>query len=180
MDNNTNKNIQIFSKYLNNNNKLITFNVKDSFVGKPKYFPPVSKEWKSSVYAFNHNNLKNLPIYDLNINSLIKDYFNLYFNHKFIFNKYKPRKYRYLSINKIYVSKAEIKHTNNKAILTVYVYNREKISLLRKILIIKKSFYKKIRNLNLAYLTFKYQYNKIPYTNLRRLLLHKELILLTS
>ena len=36
-------------------------------------------------------------------------------------------------MNKIYVSKAEIKHTNSKALLTIYTYNREKISLLKKI-----------------------------------------------
>jgi len=48
-------------------------------------------------------------------------------------------------LNKIYASKAEIKHTNNKAILTVYVYNREKISLLKKIKILKKGFYNKVK-----------------------------------
>jgi hypothetical protein len=49
------------------------------------------------------------------------------------------------TFNKIYTSKAEIKHTNNKAILTVYVYNREKIALLKKIKILKKSFYNKVK-----------------------------------
>jgi hypothetical protein len=49
------------------------------------------------------------------------------------------------SYNKIYASKAEVKHTNNKAILTVYVYNREKIALLKKIKNLKKSFYNKVR-----------------------------------
>ena len=37
-------------------------------VGITKYFPPVSKEWKNSIYVFNHNNIKNLPVYDININ----------------------------------------------------------------------------------------------------------------
>jgi hypothetical protein len=48
-------------------------------------------------------------------------------------------------MNKIFASKAEIKHTNNKAILTVYVYNREKISLLNKIKLLEKSFYNKVK-----------------------------------
>jgi len=56
----------------------------------------------------------------------------------------KLRKYRYLSINKIYISKAEVKHTNSKAIITVYVYNREKIALLKKIRFLKKDFFKKL------------------------------------
>jgi len=48
-------------------------------------------------------------------------------------------------LNKIFASKAEIKHTNNKAILTVYVYNREKVSLLKKIKSLNKSFYDQVK-----------------------------------
>jgi hypothetical protein len=84
-------------------------------------------------------------MYDININFLIKKFFNLQFNYKFLFKKYKPYRLRSFSLNKIYASKAEIKHTNNKAILTVYVYNREKISLLKKIKILKKGFYNKVK-----------------------------------
>ena len=36
-------------------------------------------------------------------------------------------------MNKIFVSKAEIKHTNSKAIITIYAYNKETLVLLRKI-----------------------------------------------
>jgi hypothetical protein len=68
----------------------------------------------------------------------------LQFNYKFLFKKYKPYRLRSVSLNKIFVSKAEIKHSNNKAILTVYVYNREKISLLKKIKRLNESFYNKV------------------------------------
>jgi hypothetical protein len=45
MGNNNNKNIlNIFSKYLNNKYKLISFNVRETYVGITKYLPPVSKE----------------------------------------------------------------------------------------------------------------------------------------
>jgi hypothetical protein len=44
MNNDNNKNLYIFNKYINNNSKLIPFNVKNLEVGKTKYFPPVSKE----------------------------------------------------------------------------------------------------------------------------------------
>ena len=84
-------------------------------------------------------------MYDININSLIKNFFNLQFNYKFLFKKYKSYKLRSSSLNKIYASKAEIKHTNNKAILTVYVYNREKISLLKNIKMLNESFYNKVK-----------------------------------
>ena len=145
MNNKTKNYIYIFSKYINNNYKIIPSKVRASDIGKTRYFPPVSKEWKNSIYVFNLNNLKNFPIYDININSLIKNFFNLQFKYKFLLKKYKSYRLRSLSLNKIYASKAEIKHTNNKAILTVYVYNREKISLLKKIKMLNKSFYNKVK-----------------------------------
>jgi len=139
---NINKNLTIFKKYLNIKKKL-TFK-SNAFLGKKKYFPSVSKEWKNSIYTYNKYKLKNLPIYDININELIKNYFNLYLNPKYLTEKYKSSKLRILSFNKIYVSKAEIKHTSNKAILTIYIYNREKISLLKKIKFLEKSYYNKL------------------------------------
>ena len=69
----------------------------------------------------------------MNINYLIKSYFNLYFNHKFIGHKYISRKKKRKSMNKVYISKAEIKHTSSKAIITIYVYNRERLAILNSI-----------------------------------------------
>lgn len=139
--NNINKNLVIFKKYLSSKKKL---NLKlNTFLGNKKYFPPISKEWINSIYTFNKYSLKNLPIYDININELIKNYFNLYINPKYLAEKYKSSKKKILSFNKIYVSKAEVKHTNTKAILTVYIYNREKVSLLKKIKNLEKSYYEK-------------------------------------
>jgi hypothetical protein len=125
--------------------------------------------------------LKNLPLYNININTLIKNYFNLYFNHKFINNKFISPKIKRLSLNNIFVSKAEIKHNNSKATITIYTYNREKLILLKKIKMIKKIFYKKI--LYLLYSNEKLNPGKFVTnsTDLRLktilTLLHKELIL---
>jgi hypothetical protein len=127
------KNPLVFTKKLNTNYKLVPFNVLINDVGKTKYLPPVSKEWKNTSYNYNYNNSINLPINDLRIYSLIKGYFSLYFNNKFIEHKYISRKRRRRSYNKIFVSKAEIKHTNEKAIITLYVFNKERLSLLKKI-----------------------------------------------
>lgn len=89
--------------------------------------------------------MKNLPSYDITINNLIKNYFNLYFNSKFLnLKKGIPRRLRGLSFNKIFLSKAEIKHTSSKAIITLYTYNREKIALEKNIKMLKKSFFSKI------------------------------------
>jgi hypothetical protein len=146
-DNNKTKNcINIFSKYIKNNNKIIPLNVKISDVGSTRYFPAVSQEWKNSIYVFNQNNLKNFPVYDQDIYYLIKNFFNLEFNYKFLHKEYRSKRSILKSLNKIFTSKAEIKHTNNKAILTVYVYNREKKPLLINLWRdLEDSFYNKIK-----------------------------------
>lgn len=120
-------------------------------------------------------------MYDININSLIKSFFNLQFNYKFLFKKYSPSRLRSSSLNKIFASKAEIKHTNNKAILTVYVYNREKISLLKKIKRLKKSFFNKVKLLiykNKKIFGFYNEDSNIIYNKSIKALLYKNLILL--
>ena len=86
-------------------------------------------------------------MYDIKINTLIKQFLGLQLKFKFLKKSYIPKKRIALSFNKIFASKAEIKHTNNKAILTVYVYNREKTSLLKKLKRLNKSFYLKLKNL---------------------------------
>ena len=89
----TKQNSGIFDKKTNLNYKLIPFNHVENDIGKMKYLPPVSKEWKNTIYSYsNTDNIKNLPIYDLTIYSLIKGYFSLYFNNKFLFSKYISRK----------------------------------------------------------------------------------------
>jgi hypothetical protein len=121
--------------------------------------------------------LKNIPVYNININTLVKNYFNLYFNHKFLQNKYKSPRTNRLSLNKIFVSKAEIKHTNSKATVTIYTYNREKIVLLKKLNKIKNFVYIKI--LSLLYNSDKL-YKNISKDFLKKTiitLLYKELIL---
>lgn len=80
--------------------------------------------------------MKDLPVNDLNINKVIKSYFNLYFkDYKFIgTKKYILLKRRRKFLRNIHVSNAEIKHTNNKAIITLYTINREKKILRKKYL----------------------------------------------
>ena len=81
------KNPFIFTKNTNSNYKLIPFNILVNDVGETKYLPPVAKEWKNTIYSYNSNNMINIPVFDLKINSLIKGYFNLYFNHRFLKHK---------------------------------------------------------------------------------------------
>lgn len=128
----------IFKKNVKNNSKLRPLNEIISDVGEIQYFPAWSKEWRNSVYHYNSNLIKNFPVYDLNIYKIIKSYFNMFFNHQFIKYKYiRPRRRR-LSFNKIFLARPEIKHTNSKAIITLYTFNREKFALLKKIKILTK------------------------------------------
>jgi hypothetical protein len=86
--------------------------------------------------------------------TLIKCYFN-FFNTKYenkISSFNKNIKARRLSINKIFVSKVELKHTNSKIIITIYIYNRQRKYFLNKIKKIDKivqlnntNFLKKIK-----------------------------------
>nr|ACV41161.1 ribosomal protein 3 [Graphilbum nigrum] len=134
-------NNNIFIKNINNKSKLIPLNIINNYVGEAKYFPSEFKEWNNNVYYFNSNYLKNIPLYNINLNRLIKFYFDFYLNPLKFKSNFIDKKKSYYSLNKIFVSKAELKHTNSKVIITVYVYNRERIILLNKIRKIKKSLF---------------------------------------
>lgn len=114
--------------------KTILLKKKIGDIGITKYLPSFSKEWKNTIYSYNKNTLKNIPVNDLNINKIIKGYFNLYFkDHKYTGSKFILLKRRRNLLRRIHVSNAEIKHTNNKAIITLYTLNREKNVLKKKI-----------------------------------------------
>jgi hypothetical protein len=71
---------------------------------------------------------------------LIKSYFNLY-NYRLereIRTNRLLLRLRRLSSHKIYVSNGEFKHTNDKVIITLYIYNRQKFNFDKKLI---KSFY---------------------------------------
>ena len=96
-------------------------------IGNMKYFPSFSKEWRNTIYSFNKKNLFNLPINDLNINKLIQSYFNLFFKYKFrLFSKFRRLRERRTFLRRIFISDAEIKHTNDKVKITLYAINKEK------------------------------------------------------
>jgi Mitochondrial ribosomal protein (VAR1) len=116
--------------YVGNNNNNINF---------IRHFPSANIEWSNSIYAFNKSFTIHLPFIDKMVVKLIKCYFN-FFNPKvenkinFLNSGVKSRR---LSINRIFVSKANIKHTNTKIIITIYIYNRQ-----------KKYYYNKLNKIN--------------------------------
>lgn len=149
--------LQIFSKKINNNVKTIPFNSMDRPIGKPRYFPPSTREWSNSIYSYNtsSNLIKNIPSLGKNLSEFIKSYFSLYYKtlklktgpvqstgkspmkiatdrSEIDFNgeKINNKPQGLLSVDRIHVGKAELKHTSDKVIITLYVYNQQKINYL--------------------------------------------------
>src|SRR5580693_2300233 len=123
----------IFIKKLKNNIKTIPLNKTKNTLGTIRYFPPASQEWYNSIYAYNNIYNKNITIADKNFSKLIKSYSNLYFSKKLLYSKRILTRFRRLAINKIFISKAELKHTSSKVIITLYIYNEEKRILLNRL-----------------------------------------------
>lgn len=137
--------MKIYNNNLRKSSKTILLKKKLDSVGIMKYLPSFSKEWNNTIYSYNKNTLKNIPVNDLNINKIIKGYFNLYFkNNEYTGSKFILLKRRRNLLRRIYVSNAEIKHTNNKAIITLYTVNREKNVLKKKYLKINKKISKRL------------------------------------
>ncbi len=109
--------------------------------GETRHYSPANKEWSNSIYAFNKNSIKTLPIKDKLASNLIKSYFNFVPNSK---SKARSRRMRNLirrnSTKKIFVSRAEVKQTNDKVVITVYTVDREKESFIRKTYFFNKSY----------------------------------------
>ena len=130
-----------------NINKPYNFDNTDSL----KHFPSSTRYWDSSIFMYNNNALSLIP----NISKLAIKFIRNYF---FIFNQKIERKIRRkkiynrrrkLSVNRIFISKGEFKHTNNKVIITLYIYNKQKNNYLLKL---KKRYINKfLRN----FLSFK-------------------------
>lgn len=139
--------MKLFLNNINNNTKKISLKNNRNTIGKIKILPSFSKEWKNTVYSYNRNLLKNIPNNNLNINNIIKSYFNLYFkdNKKFFLkNKLGIIRKKHKTPSKVFVSNAEIKHNNHKAKITLYIVNREKLITSNKYHLLNKIFMKKI------------------------------------
>jgi Mitochondrial ribosomal protein (VAR1) len=137
----TNKPI-IFNKKVNNNNsKVIPLNTISNDTGQTRHFAPAAQEWYNSVYAYNNNYVKLLPIADKNLMILLQSYFNFYFGKNLLKIKRLATRYKRLSAKKIFVGKGDLKHTTNKVFITLYVHNTEKRFLIKEINKLFKSLF---------------------------------------
>lgn len=140
----TNKENNIFdhrlssNNLLNKENNIMIQNKLDKDYKNIIYCPSSTKEWFNSVYSYNKSYTKSLITFDVLLNNLFKSYFNMLITtFKVFFKRRRNQTIRY-SVNKLFVSRAELKHTNSKLTVILYVYNKKKSSIeqsIRKILI---------------------------------------------
>lgn len=120
---------------LKNKQNLTKHYRKGNEIAQTRHYPPANKEWFNSIYAYNKNTIKLLPVADKVTLRLLKSYFNLY-SLKLEKNVRFPhirRRLRRLSTNRILISRPELKHTSGKVVITVYVYNRQMIYYYKKL-----------------------------------------------
>ncbi len=118
-----------------------------------KNFPPAVLEWPNSTYGYNKNAVRLSAVKDKTVNNIIKSYFNLApVSKKNTKSKRMRTLIRRSSTKKLFVSKAEIKQTNDKIIVTIYTVNRIKDFYIKKIYLINKSLtnLKKYKSLNIT------------------------------
>jgi hypothetical protein len=140
--------LNLFELYNNTKNK--TEKKISSQEKHNKNHPSAIREWNNSIYVFNKNTINLIPQATELAIKLIKSYFNLYnlkLERKIRSSKLLGR-LRKLSSSKIYVSNGEFKHTNNKVVITLYLFNRQKFNIDKKI---RKSFYKAWSNQDILY-----------------------------
>ena len=106
-------------------------NLLSSRLLKRRHFVPASQEWYNSIYTYNKNYPKSIPVADISLMKLFKGYFNygirLFQKNKSILCRALPMRYRLLSTKKAFVGKGDLKHTNNKVIITFYLYNAQEM-----------------------------------------------------
>ena len=124
----TNNNTFLKYNYSNDTSNKINKNKKNLIqTNQFIHYPSAIKEWPNSIYNFQLNTyIKALPIKDMQIYKLFDSYIN--------YNKLK----NYNGIIKLFLSKPEIKHYNNKMNITIYVFDKQIISKEKKLLLLRR------------------------------------------
>jgi hypothetical protein len=138
-------------KSLNNTLQYI-----NSDTGKMRHYPPAAQEWYNSIYTYNKNYSKYLPILDKSLIAILTSYSNMIPGRntrkdimsivkrknlkgkkkRLFLRKLKAKriiKHKRLTPRKVFVGRGDLKHTSNKVIITLYTFSILKTFLLRKI-----------------------------------------------
>jgi hypothetical protein len=149
---NTETNLSDFSQdnIINSNNTPVLFNKKNNKTlvknlthalndtGKTRHYTPAAQEWFNSVYSYDSNYTKTLPVLDTNLIKLLKSYFNFEIKDNILKSKPLATRFKRLSTKRVFVGRGDLKHTSNKAIITFYIYNTTKLYLSRVRYLIRK------------------------------------------
>jgi Mitochondrial ribosomal protein (VAR1) len=133
-----------------------------------KYNPSVN-EWKNSIYTYNKNYL-NFSIFNIFIYDLLNSYFN-----KKLFLSLEKKIY---SLKRIYIGLPDIKYNINCINICIYIFNKERLTLLYKFFIIQKiklnnKFLIKYLSFN-KLIIFKPTNNKFKYLSNNKLIFSKQ------
>lgn len=164
----------------NNNIKHVSNKYKESDYRWEnfKHFPAINQQWFNSIYLYNKNDLKTYIVKEKTLNNYIKSFFNLTFIiRKKIKSKKRRIRLKRLSTNKIIVAKAYLKHTNNKIIILLFTYNRQKFLILKKIIQIYKILKKRNRRKKIKFYLKKKIYRLLKHNKAYKIKLLKLRIL---
>ena len=135
----------------------------NSDTGKTRHYTPAAQEWFNSVYSYNPNYIKSLPVADISLMKLVKAYFKSELKEILPKTKRLATRYRRHVTKKIFVAKGELKHSNDKAIITLYVHNAERLFLDRAISLLSRLLYNPARPLTKYTYTNMHKKEKIIY-----------------
>ena len=112
-------------------------NKLSKILAKFKYnkFNPLVNEWRNSIYSFNKYNL-NTYLNEKIIFIIFNSYFNL--------TQFKEDKF--YSLRRVFVGLPDIKYTMNSIIFNIYIFNKEKLFYLKRILMLKVIAKKRTNN----------------------------------
>ena len=119
------------------------------------HYPSSVREWDNSIYLYTKSKLNLIPYASKISKKLIKgilEIFNLKIEKR-MRSKRLLLRFRRLSSNRIYMSEGEFKHTNNKVLINIYIFNRQVYNYIYKLkkrylkkFMVKKSVNKRIIN----------------------------------
>jgi hypothetical protein len=139
----------IFNKKIVDKSNIIPLNKEKNTLGPMRYFPPACQEWSNNIYVYNNITIKNVSVAQKNLTRLIISYFNLFFSKNLLYSKRIITRFKRLAVNKIFISKAELKHTSDKVIITLYIYNEERRILINRLKRIEALLFPSLNNVSL-------------------------------
>jgi hypothetical protein len=112
----------------------------NNYISETSTMFPSWKEWSNSAYFYDKNYIKLLVYKNNLVNYLFKSYFNL--TRKILNEKRFRFNSKRFTSNRIFLSNAEIKHTNNNVNITLFVLNKNKNFIKDKLIKFQTKLYK--------------------------------------